>query len=518
MGLHVKHFVFLLFSITVSFSQAQIITTYAGNGIGAYGGDNGPAVNASISEPEGIAFDDSGNVYIADEGDNVVRKVNSLGIITTVAGSGVIGYSGDNGPATSAKLTSPTTVAFDKNGNMYISDTYNNVIRKVTKAGIITTFAGNGFGGYSADGVAATSTSLDLPECVTLDDTGNVYIADAGNNRIRKVNLAGIISTIAGNGMAAYGGDNGIATAAKLSYPTAVLIDTVNHKIFISDNGNNRIRVINSTGIISTCAGTGIPGYSGNGAPATNAQLKGPHGLAFDKFGNIFIADAGNSVIRKINSTGIISAYAGNGTNGYSGDNGPAILAKISSAPAMNFDAANNLYIGDYANSRVRKVSFCQTPINVNISAKDTICIGDSSTLHANGALTYTWSANAGNFNSDSVVVKPIVSTTYSVAGISGQCANIDSVKIVVNNCSGGLKQNNNSEFSVYPNPAEEIIFINSPGESLVKIYDARGAKVKEQKVQLNKTEIDIRDLSKGVYFLQISDYTGIARHILIKQ
>jgi hypothetical protein len=289
----------------------------------------------------------------------------------------------------------------------------------------------------------------------------------------------------------------------------------VNHKIFISDNGNNRIRVINSAGIISTFAGTGIAGYSGNGAPATNAQLKGPHGLAFDKFGNIFIADAGNSVIRKINSTGIISTYAGNGTNGYSGDNGPAILARISSAPAMNFDAANNLYIGDYANSRVRKVSFCQTPINININVKDTICIGDSSTLHASGALTYTWSANAGNFNSDSVVVKPTVSTTYSVAGISGQCANIDSVKIVVNNCSGGLKQNRNSEFSVYPNPAEETIFINSSNEFLIKIYDAHGAKVKEQ---ANKKEIDIRDLSKGIYVLQISDYTGIAHLILIKQ
>lgn len=514
----VKHACLIFLILFFYSSQAQIISTYAGNGIGAYGGDSGPAINASISEPEGIAFDDTGNVYIADEGDNVIRKVNALGIITTVAGNGQIGYSGDNGPATSAKLTSPTTVAFDKNGNMFISDTYNNVIRKVTQAGIITTFAGNGFGGYSADGVAATSTSLNLPECVTLDDTGNVYIADAGNNRIRKVNLSGIISTIAGNGTGIFGGDNGIATAAQISYPTAVLVDTINHKIIISDNGNNRIRVVNAAGIISTYAGTGIAGYSGNGALATNSKLNGPHGLAFDTSGNIFIADAGNNIIRKVNSAGIISTYAGNGINGYSGDNGPAILAEISSAPAMNFDAANNLYIGDYANSRVRKVSFCQTPVTINISGMDTICIGDSSTLHASGTLTYTWSANAGNSNLDSVVVKPTVTTTYSVAGISGQCADFDSVIIVVNTCSSGMKQSDNFRFSVYPNPATDKFFINTRDESTLKIYDTAGKKVKEQKLQVSKTEIDVRDLPEGIYFLEISDYSGAAHHVFIKQ
>ena len=341
-----------------------IITTVAGTGrswSSGYSGDGGPAVNAQLNGPDGVALDASGNLYIADSGNNVIRKVAATtGIITTVAGNGT-GYWGDGGPATTAGLNSPWGLALDAAGNLYIADTYNNRIRKVTASGNITTVAGNGTGGYSGDGGPATSASFWRPRGVAVSVGGDLYIADGANNRIRKVVAAtGFVTTVAGNGRLDYSGDGdgGPATNAEIWGPYGVALDTAGN-LYIAANGHNRIRkVAAATGIITTVAGNGTTGYSGDGGPAASAQLSFAEGVAVDAAGNLYIADTDNSSIRKVvAATGIITTVAGNGRFGYSGDGGPATGAQLGFPEGVAVDAAGNLYIADTSNNAVRKVA-----------------------------------------------------------------------------------------------------------------------------------------------------------------
>ena len=348
------------------------INTFAGTGgcgffCIPFSGDGGPATSAGMGNISGVAVDASGNVYIADGENNRIRMVNATnGIITTIAGNGTAGYTGDGGQATSAKLSMPWGVAIDASGNVYIADNSNNVIRKVTaSSGIITTIAGNGIYTYSGDGGPATSAGLRAPYAVAVDGSGNVYIADTPNNVIRKVAAStGIISTIAGNGFGAgtgtggYSGDGGQATSAELNYPSDVVLDASGN-LYISDWSNSRIRTVTaSTGIISTIAGNGTYNYSGDGGPATNAAMNYPCGVVVDASGNVFISDEYNNVIRKVTiSTGKISTYAGTGTAGYTGDGGPATSAELGSHPfGIAIDANGNVYIADFSNNRIRKV------------------------------------------------------------------------------------------------------------------------------------------------------------------
>jgi hypothetical protein len=285
-------------------------------------------------------------------------------IITTVAGNGTQGYSGDGGQATNAKLNYPTGIAFDAGGNMFIADQLNNCIRKVTTAGIISTIAGTGFGAgtvsctpcYSGDGGQATAAKLNNPTIITIDAIGNLYIADYANYRIRMVNTAGIISTIAGNGTAGYSGDGGQATNAELNASIDVVFDIAGN-LYIADFYNYRVRKVTTTGIISTIAGNGTLGFSGDGGQATNAELDDLDGVCFDAAGNLYIADEGNSRIRMVNTAGIISTIAGDGTAGYSGDGGQATAAELYVPLQITFDAAGNLYLADAGNNRIRKVS-----------------------------------------------------------------------------------------------------------------------------------------------------------------
>jgi len=277
-----------------------------------------------------------------------------------VAGNGTKGYSGDGGAATSAELNAPNDVAVDSAGNIYIADTLNDRIRKVTvSTGIITTVAGNGAGGYSGDGGSATSAEIFQPDGLAVDSAGNIYIADTFNYRVRKVTKStGIISTVAGDGTYGYSGDGGLATSAELGEPTDVAVDAAGN-IYIADPGFARIRKVTvSTGIISTVAGNGTQGYSGDGGPATSAELSSPDGVTVDGAGNIYIADLYNERVRKVTvSTGIISTVAGDGTAGYSGDGGPATGAEIYYPDGLAVDTAGNIYIADTENFRIRGVS-----------------------------------------------------------------------------------------------------------------------------------------------------------------
>jgi len=343
-------------------SEAQIITTIAGNGIHSYGGDGSPGTAAELFTPSGVCADAIGNLYIADYFNMRIRKLDTAGIITTIAGDGTPAFGGDGGPATDAQLYYPVCLCLDKSGNLYFSDYENDRVRKINSAGIISTVAGNGVNGDGGDGGPATTAQLFQPGGICTDATGNLYITDVWNSRVRKVNTRGIISTFAGNGVAAYSGDGGPATAAELNAPNSVCIDAQGN-VYIADDANYRIRKVDTSGIISTFAGTGMEGYSGDGGPATAAQFYGGTGLTMDAAGNLYFTDVVNFVIRKISISGIISTVVGSGIQGYSGDGGPALSAELNQADDVYSDAAGNLYIADQNNNRIRKVSVAHTSV-----------------------------------------------------------------------------------------------------------------------------------------------------------
>jgi hypothetical protein len=432
-----------------------IITTVAGGGTAGYSGDGGPAVTAKLNSPAGVAVDASGNIFIADTSNNRVRKVTTDGTITTVAGNGIGGYFGDGGPAIYSPLKFPRAVALDAAGNLYIADTTNNRIRKVSADGLIHGVAGSASAGYQGDGGGATSASLWGPCGIVLDGAGNLYIADTTNERIRKVTPAGLISTWAGSSVQGFSGDGGPASAAQFYWPKGVAIDAAGN-LYIADTWNYRVRRLQAAGsdnpapnltsltpsrtevgsaafrlavyganfvpgavvrwngadrtttfvtsghltasipdsdvaaagvaqvivwnpapgggasnslnftvsltpttpapVIVGVAGTGITGYSGDGGPGIYAALSQPSGLAVDSAGNLYVADKGNNRVRKITPSGVVSTVAGGGT-GALGDGGPATAARLSSPTAVAVDSAGNLYIADQGYHRVRKVT-----------------------------------------------------------------------------------------------------------------------------------------------------------------
>ncbi|HEY9898944.1 MAG TPA: IPT/TIG domain-containing protein [Pantanalinema sp.] len=330
------------------------ITTIVGTGGNVYSGDGGAAVNAGIPYPKGVALDVSGNLYIAQ--DYRVRKVDLSGNIATVVGNGSSTCSGDGGPALNAQLYSPADLKLDAAGNLYVADTNNNRIRKIDPAGIITTVAGNGASGFAGDSGPAVDAKLNSPYAVAVEADGSLYIADTYNNRVRKVAPDGTISTIAGDGTSGYEGDGAAAASAKIGNVYGLALDAAGN-LYLSDSSYNVVRRVTPGGVISTVVGTGTAAYGGDGGQAANAQLRNPNGLAFDAAGNLYIADNGNHRIRKVTPGGIISTVAGTGINGFTGDGGPATSARIYSPTALCLDSAGNLYFADATNYRIRKVT-----------------------------------------------------------------------------------------------------------------------------------------------------------------
>ena len=337
-----------------------VITTVAGTGISGFSGDGGPATDAQLNEPFGVAVDASGDLFIADTSNDRVRRVDAAtGVITTVVGTGISGFSGDGGPTTDAQLNEPFGVAVDASGDLFIADTSNDRVRRVDAAtGVITTVAGTGISGFSGDGGPATDAQLNEPFGVAVDASGDLFIADTSNDRVRRVDAAtGVITTVAGTGISGFSGDGGQATDAQLNDPSGVAVDASGN-LFIADTSNDRVRRVDSaTGVITSVAGTGISGFSGDGGPATDAQLNEPFGVAVDASGNLFIADTSNDRVRRVDgATGVITSVAGTGTAGFSGDGGPATDAQLNFPVGVAVDASGNLLIADSDNHRIRRV------------------------------------------------------------------------------------------------------------------------------------------------------------------
>jgi uncharacterized protein (TIGR03437 family) len=330
-----------------TFGQTYTITTVAGNGTPGFSGDNGPATSAQLNSPNGVALDSAGNLYVAD---NVRIRLVSSGVITSVAGGGT--SLGDNGPATIAQLSVAAGVALDSAGNLYIADANYCRIRKVSN-GVITTVAGNGTCGFGGDNGPAISAQLSYPQSVAVDSGGTLYISDTWNNRVRKVSN-GVITTVAGNGTPGFSGDGGPATSAKLGGDLGditVALDSAGN-LYIADANYCRIRKV-SNGVITTVAGNGTCGFGGDNGLATSAELNGNLAVAVDRTGNLYIADYLNYRIRRV-SNGVITTVAGNGTPGFSGDNAPAVNAQLNLPYGMALDSAGKLYIADHGNYRIR--------------------------------------------------------------------------------------------------------------------------------------------------------------------
>jgi len=403
-----------------------IISTFAGNGGSGFSGDGGPATAATLYSPEKMSIDADGTIYIADYGNRRIRIVDSAGTIYSVAGMDTAGFSGDGGPATAATLYGPNAVAIDFDGNLYIADgncrirkvdsfdgTINTIgvcsagrpagtsvrtiggiavdsggniffseyeeiwenlsnlpeysrIRKIAPTGIISTIAGTYTSGFSGDGGPATSAKLHFPAGLGVDTSGNLYIADARNNRIRKVTPDGTINTIAGTGASGFSGDDGPATAAMLYAPQAAVIDA-DGNLYIADIGNKRIRKVTPAGIISTVAGTGASGFSGDDGPATAAMLDHPIDVAIDADSNLYIADRYNHRIRKVTPAGMISTIAGTGIAGFSGENSPATAAALNYPQGVEVDSEGNIYIADTYNNRIRIISLVPPSVVTNV-------------------------------------------------------------------------------------------------------------------------------------------------------
>lgn len=508
------------------FNSSGSLTLVAGNGneSGGYAGDGGPATSALLSDPSALAFDGQGNLYITDELNNVIREVNTAGTISTVAGiaaSGFGGFAGDGGPGTAALLAQPGGLAFDASGSLYVADMNNERIRRLDTTNTITTVAGNGRFKYAGDGGAAISASLDSPEAVALDPTGNLFVADIANTVVRKVSPAGVISTYVGTGIKAptYTGDGGPATSATISFPGDVQADSAGnlfliegdrvHKISsagtmstlfngglvpagsqhlaMDSQGNlyfaapilTQVLKLDTTGAVTVVAGTGGRGFSGDGGPATSATLSDIRGLAADSAGNLYISDRANNRVRKVDTSGIITTVAGNSSTATAGDGGPAtgagvpgpfslavdgagnlyittanrirkvdgggtittiagggfVGSTVDGVPALNatfnavqglaFDAAGNLYVGDRFDDRVRKITsvtnappfIFNPPSGLTVATKGlphgTVGTAYFQTLSAvGGASPYTWSISSGSL--------PAGLTLSSAGAISG--------------------------------------------------------------------------------------------------
>lgn len=508
--------------------KAQIITSiYAGN-FGEY-----------ITS---IAIDDNGNIYFGDYLLNCIKKLDiESNNISTVAGTGNWGYSGDGGDAASANLSGPTGLKFDSSGDLFFADKNNHVIRKIDfNTFIISTVAGNGTGAqtgpnesspgsFSGDGGPAIEAGLDNPSDVEFDEQGNLYIADHNNFRVRKIDSKnGIITTIAGNGEHGFSGNDGPAIDAKLLGSLSIALDSVGNLYIGEDYAFNisHIRMVEkSTGIIKIIAGIGTRGYSGDGGLAINAEITQPKGLFVHKDGDLYFADANNNCIRKIClASGIINTVAGTGERGFDGDRGLATEAKLKEPADIFIDTSNSIFIVDRANDRIRVVYDCD---NFDLTAgfkltKDSILENEwiaypDYPLIANNA-KWDWgdgSSDMGfypNHIYEEAGLYNICLVAYTDCGDSVtfcQQEFIDNSIIVKNNNPNNPVSSFISEipnvdfFKFYPNPAENYLKIEAPPGTNIELLDLKGIIVMSYKINANNSNIDLSNIPQGIYLLK---------------
>ncbi|MCW3094164.1 MAG: hypothetical protein JWP81_5233 [Ferruginibacter sp.] len=538
-----------------------IIRTVAGTGIAGFSGDGGLATAATFNAINGVVADVSGNLFIVDSYNNRIRKVNSAGIVSTVAGNGGAGFSGDWSLATQAQIYRPNNVAVDLNGNLFISS--NARVRKVTTStGIIKTVAGNGSGGYGGDGGPVSKAQFYHPVGVATDRLGNIFFVDRENHRIRKITNTGIITTFAGNGKPGFSGDGSQAAAARLNLPTSIAADAAGN-VFITDYGNARIRKVASNGIISTIAGTGVTGYNGDG-PALLTKIFGPDGITVDRSGNVIFADQFNMRIRKVTPAGTVVTIAGNGTAGFNGDGGSALLASLNWPKDVKIDRAGNLFIADRRNNRIRKVSTSGIittvagngvagysgdngnallasfdPGAIAIDSLGNIYIADSDherirKVNTSGIITMF--AGRGPLYGDGGLVTAALIHTPTAIAINAVgsifVADYDNHRIRVISSTGGagMRSNGNNttvpiasspvKFSVYPSPTQSFLYVEIPGANQVsklEVIDAAGKVLISQAVNATQAiiKLQVQSFTPGIYFVRT---TGRNNDIMVKQ
>lgn len=402
--------------------QAQTISTIAGTGVAGFSGDGGSATAADIKYPWGISINRGGDLFFSDNGNYRIRKISIAGIITTIAGTGVSGFAGDGGPATSAEFKGVAGVAADKFGNIYVSDNLDHRIRKIDAAGNISTVAGTGLPGSSGDGGPATAAQISGPNEVAVDTFGNVYIPDQGSHRIRKINTSGIITTIVGTGVIGWTGDGGLATAAEIDFPNDISVDDAGN-IYFTDHGYHIVRKVNTAGVISTIAGVGTSGFFGDGGPATNAKMYHVGGVAAYNSGEVIFCDVDNNRLRKIDAAGIITTIAGNGTPGYIGDGMAATATQLNRPHKPVYDKYGNIYITDINNSRIRKITALPNvaPAFVDGSTKTlSVCQGIAKDISYMFAITDPDIAQTETWSTGTAPSHGTISSSYSAISTGG--------------------------------------------------------------------------------------------------
>jgi len=533
--------IFLIISIfLINTTNAQIITTIAGTGTRGYNGDDIAATTAQIGSLIGLKIDNTGAIFFCD-GDNLrVRKIDAAGMITTIAGTGIAGFSGDGGPATAATLNGNWGIAIDNIdgvSTIYIGDAGNYRVRKIS-AGIITTIAGDGSTTYGGNGGPATGAQIGADIIgIALDAGDNVYICEGLADHIRKINTTGIIANFAGIGTYGYGGDGGPATAAEFTVPYDIAFDGLGNAYFGEAHGA-RVRKIDTEGIITTIAGNGATGYTGDNGPATVAELSAAvYSLAVDVCGNVFLSDYGNNRIRVVNTMGIISTVAGTGVAGFSGDGGPVTAAELYYPAGMAMDAHGNIYFFDFGNYRIRKITYGSHPpaFVAGHTQHLTVCENDTASIdtmltatdldagqqeawkvtgpatHGTASALYATTSTGGALLPTGLYYAPAVgytgNDTFTVqVSDCGTGTDVTTVYVNVPNCSLGIQAATTYGLLLYPNPTAGSFSITLPAATKlpaqVTITDIVGKTVAEINTTTNKKNEVTLHVADGVYFI----------------